>query len=209
MTSDNKEDEGKRKGKIFSDAQRDYLKGKKVSENYASTLDSRIKRRAIRPLEDIRLFRKLDRSQREFIYNSTKKLNAEGKLVELGDKELWRPTKERFLNEGPIGLTFAFHAFFEFYYRTMRENGASAEAKMKELEYLIEKTEALVLKDTQGGRYDVNVTVEINDVSELHTEEAIEDAKRRFEEDGIHGVSSEELKALAEAGHITLKGNWE
>lgn len=199
---DNDED-----NRIFTGAQQEYLDGNKsgISKAYERNLRGRIRKRLIASLSDIQRFKSIAKSDRQQIFNSNKDQAPEGTITDDG----W-PDKESFEKEGPIGLTFAFMSFFEFYHRTMRENGYSVEDECKTIQYALEQAEQKSNPpDRKDGRYEVDATVEIEDTRRVDTEEALEDAINRYEEDGLGGVSGEELKALAEADYITLHGNWE
>jgi len=201
--------------KIFTHTQRDYLNNdRSVNDAYASVLKTRIQHRVVGSIEDIQLFKELNKKQRKRVYESNLQSEREGDTINPSTREgiMNVPTRELFHKEGSIGLTWAFMSFFEFYHRTMRENGYSLEDQRKTIQYSLEKSEQLVQNELKEGRYDVNATLEIDekdDITRLDTDERLEDAMERFEEDGVHGVTSEELKTLATEGYITLHGNWE
>jgi len=202
MATGNDKETERQRGKIFADSQREFLNGKSVSSNYQSTLESRIRQRVIGAIEDLQLLDELDKADREYIVSSNKKQEREGVDIIATDDGLRNvPTKELFLKEGGFGLMAAFSSFFRFYYKTLREDGGSKDNLTDILQSDLEKAEQQFLAGTNQERYLVEATVEINSVREVD----IEDAKERFDEDGIHGVTKEELIALEEAGHFTLQ----
>jgi hypothetical protein len=204
-SSDTKEDERGR-GKIFSPSQREYLRGNKsVTSNHETTLQTRIRQRVIGAIEDIQLLNELDKEDRAYIYQSNKDKNREGLDVDFDDRygNIPKLEEELLLNEGPVGLSLAFSSVFEFYYKTMRENGYPPEAKCDRLREDLEKAERQLLSDEHGERYEVEATVKIENSAKVD----IEDAKKRFKQDGIHAVSKPELKALEEAGYVGFDEN--
>lgn len=205
MASSDKQEDEIQRGKIFTDAQRDYLRtGSASSKNYESTLETRIRQRVIGVLEDLQLFGELSKGDRQKIFESNKQMGREG--VEYNHTEygtLPQIDKELSLQEGPIGIGIAFDSVFKFYYKIMRENGYSPGKVCGNVATNLEKAEQEVLAEKNPGRYHVEATVNIDG----HKKVDIEDAKQRYKEDGLHGVSNQELYALEEAGHFTLKEN--
>lgn len=202
-SSDTKEDERGR-GKIFSPSQREYLRGNKsVTESYKKTLQTRIPQRVVGAIEDIQLFEKLEKEDRITIINSNRQLDRDGEEILTEDGHKNAPSKELFLREGGIGLILAFSSLFQFYYKTLRENGSSPEGICDIIQSEIEKAERQVLSDEHGERYEVEAAVRLENSAKVD----IEDAKKRFKQDGIHAVSKPELKALEEAGYVGFNEN--
>lgn len=178
---------------LFTKTQREYLLGKKddISDGYENSLKSKIRNRVNSLFPDLMLLRNLDKRERELIFESNIERTPRGDVVE------W-PTVEEAAGEGKFGIWSAYMEFTKFYHKMWQENGGSRENVCADIARALEEAE----EEHLNHEYEVDVTVEIETVKQVDIENAME----RFDEDGIKGVSGVELKALAEAGEITLNG---
>lgn len=178
---------------LFTEAQREYLIGEKqdISKEYENSLRSKIRNRINSVFIDLMLLRNLDEKERRLTFESNVETTPKGDVVKL-------PEAEEFVAEGNIGLWNAFIEFTKFYHRVRRENGASTENVCNDIAYALETAE----QEHLNNQYEVSATVKIKTIQEVDIQEALD----RFENDGLDGVSSVELKALAEAGEIALHG---
>lgn len=201
MASSSDKENLRGKGELFSDSQREYLKGEKsdISDNYETTIKTRIRQRVIGALKDIQLLENLDNDDRQYIYNSDGHIfrgvgdlrNTKGKVGET-------PTADEFLNSGSFGMFAAYQSLFKFFYKSAREDGEPPEGILETIAGDIERLEHEILSDKGEGHFEVEATVEIDQVKQVD----IDDAKERFENQGISGVSTEELKALSDHGQF-------
>lgn len=180
------------KGRIFTDKQREFLNGGNELSKYRTETWQRV----VGALKDIQLFTQLDEGQRRRIYNS-----AHSRPNDQLDLFTDRPdlfTKE-YHKKGVGGLTNAYVDFTKFYLSTAvfdnTFNGPS------DLAPIIEWATEEHLRDLYGSDKSVNVSVDITpEIQDID----LTDAKRRLENEGLLGIDSDELHALAEAGEIEI-----
>lgn len=189
MTKISPEDKG-----FLTVRQRQYLAGEieDLDTGDENALRGKIRNRIETAFAEFQLLEggQIDRNERRLIWQS-------GYDERNGVSVEW-PSGMEALTTGRWALPTGFLSLLGFFYKTQRENGKSEKYICEQIAMGIENAE----QDYLEGHKQVEATVEIESVESVD----IEDAKERFDEKGVSGVSTVELDALAESGYVEIVG---
>ena len=188
--------EEEKRGEIFTDAQRKFLKGNKsVSQSYENVLWSRIWPRVVGSLKDISLFTELDEKRRWKIYDSD--TDRQGGVV------IDRAGFDELVYSGEVGVASAYVEFTKFLLDIMHFQ--KTEAPIDAVTSLMEQTVEEYIEEESA---EPNVIADVSISADIETERVnIEKAKKKFKTDGFAGLSSEQRTSLIRAGKLKMTGD--
>jgi len=199
-------------GRFLSDNQRDYLKGdyEPPNKNAERQYRSQIRDRMVGAILDLGVVvRKLQHTDRESLFN-------------YGTEEEWIGTKKidllseyRHNRWGDIGFAHEFGELIQFFWKTYRENGATRDTSLRQLELWTQKAEHEYLHGFEHGEgwtehgkrpTDVEADYSMRTVDDIDVDSLLD----RLNPDATEGrsaaseLSGLEMKALVESDHAEI-----
>ena len=206
------DEETRNKGRSLTDTQREYLtgEGENISDNYERQIRSKIRDRFVGSIQDLGIIAKnLQQKDRKNLYN----YNTDKSLNEVLGEVTTFPESQ--YGRGDFLFTVVFGELIQFYWKTLRENGATREELLRRFELLAERAEHEYRNEferyegwlEQGKRpTDIEADFRMESVDDVDIDALL----TRLEEDADSGyrsvseLSGLEMKALIESGDAEI-----